>query len=236
MGVLAVVGFLLSFFLLPRTDEERVVVNAQAPIAWRTILRDRQVVGIFSFRFVYTAAIGIIWGFLPVYADTVFSLNSSTIGMLVMLGIFVSGLIHIPMGYVADRINRNLLVVLGGSVVSLTVFSFVLAEGFGDLFMASVVFGLGGGICMPALMAQAVAKGSQTDSMGTVMAILTMAHSMGMLTGSLMAGLMMDLFQLRYAFFLGAVLMGLGTAIFFWCNRAPQPLPRPASARKDWDF
>jgi len=41
--------------------------------------------GIFIFRLAYTICIGIIWCFLPVYADAEFSLSSSSIGILVML-------------------------------------------------------------------------------------------------------------------------------------------------------
>jgi MFS family permease len=76
------------------------------------------------------------------------------------------------------------------------------------LFVASLVFGIGGGISMPAVMAIAVIKGNETDSMGSVMALLTVAHSLGMLAGSLLAGLMMDAFSLRYAFPFGGILMG----------------------------
>ncbi len=69
---------------------------------------------------------------------------------------------------------------------------------------------------MPALMALVVVKGNTTKAMGAVMGIITMAHSSGMLTGSLMAGLMMDMFQLRYAFFFGSFIMILGTGLFFF--------------------
>jgi predicted MFS family arabinose efflux permease len=81
----------------------------------------------------------------------------------------------------------------------------------------SIIFGIGGGISMPALMAMAVLKGSETDSMGSVMAILTLAHSLGMFAGSLIGGLMMDLFQLRAAFPLGATIMIITVAVFLFC-------------------
>ena len=68
---------------------------------------------------------------------------------------------------------------------------------------------------MPALMAVAVLKGHQTESMGSVMAILTVAHSLGMLAGALLAGLMMDWFNLGAAFYFGAVSLLLGVAIFY---------------------
>ncbi|MEE4111573.1 MAG: MFS transporter, partial [Desulfobacteraceae bacterium] len=83
---------------------------------------------------------------------------------------------------------------------------------------ASVVFGIGGGIAMPALMAAAVLQGSRSEAMGSVMALLTVAHSLGMLVGSFMAGIMMDWFQLRQAFVLGALLMAGGTVLFTACT------------------
>jgi predicted MFS family arabinose efflux permease len=70
---------------------------------------------------------------------------------------------------------------------------------------------------MPALMAMAVLKGRETVSRGSVMAILTLAHSLGMFAGSLIGGLMMDLFQLRAAFPLGATIMIITVAVFLFC-------------------
>ena len=56
---------------------------------------------------------------------------------------------------------------------------------------------------MPAHMAIAVFKGGENEAMGSLMGLMTMAHSLGMLAGSTLAGLMMDLLQLRDAFWLG---------------------------------
>jgi MFS family permease len=80
--------------------------------------------------------------------------------------------------------------------------------------IASVIFGLGGGISMPALMAMVVLKGNRFNAMGSIMALMTVAHSLGMLCGALVGGLMMDFFQLRWAFPLGGVVMMICTGIF----------------------
>lgn len=69
---------------------------------------------------------------------------------------------------------------------------------------------------MPALMAIAVYKGKETDAMGSVMALITTAHSLGMLVGSLSAGLIMDMFRLREAFYSGAVIMMIGIILFLF--------------------
>ena len=214
MGVLSCIGFLLSMAFLPPTDQEHVIKKAQQPAAWSTILSEKSIAGMFFFRFSYTSCIGIIWGFLPVFATIEFSTSASDIGILVMLGIFVSGLVQIPMGWIADRTSRKALVALGGLIVAGSVYTFIYAGDYRDLFWISVVFGLGGGIANPALMAAAIQQGDKMRAMGSVISLLTAGHSAGMMTGSLMAGAMMDWFQLRQVFILGALIMAAGTVLF----------------------
>ncbi|MGD9010588.1 MAG: MFS transporter [Desulfobacteraceae bacterium] len=215
MGLLALIGFGLCLWLLPATHHEEVLRKGRQPLQWRVILSDRSIVGLFVFRLAYTAGIGIIWGFLPVLAASEFSLTSSQIGVLVMLGVLVSGLIQAPMGYLADRISRKAMVVVGGGLAGLSILCFQWADTYEILFGASIAFGFGGGIAMPAVMAVAVLKGNQTQSMGSVMALLTVGHSLGMLAGAVFAGIMMDWFDLRMAFRFGGVILFAGIAIFY---------------------
>lgn len=216
MGILAFLGFSLCLFLLPPTKSERAVSRKKEVVSWKKLLRDKDLAGLFLFRFAYAACVGVVWGFLPVLADSEFHLSSSYIGILVMLGVFIAGVMQTPMGYMADRFNKRIMILIGGFIIAFAILLFNWADGFGDLFIANVLIGIGGGIAMPALMALAVLKGNTTKAMGSVMGIITMAHSSGMLTGSLVAGLMMDMFQLRHAFSFGSLIMILGTGLFFF--------------------
>jgi multidrug resistance protein len=215
MGILSMVGFFLSLCFLPPSQEETVVKKHRTPLPWKMLLQDREIIGLFCFRVNYTACIGIIWGFLPVFADTRFALSSSNIGFLVMLGVFISGIFHLPMGYAADRISRRMMIVVGGLLVAWGMIYFARSNSLTDLIIANLLFGLGGGISMPAHMAIAVFKGNQSDAMGSLMGLMTMAHSLGMLMGSSFAGLMMDIADLRDAFSLGAVISFVGVLLFF---------------------
>jgi MFS family permease len=214
MGLLALIGFFLCLFLLPPTTSEQAISHGKNPFSWKMLLKDRQVAGLFLFRLAYLVCVGIIWGFIPLLADMEFAASSSLIGVLVMLGVFISGLVHVPMGYLADRISKKLIVTAGGLIISYAIFSFEWAGRIEDLVIASVIFGLGGGISMPALMAMVVLKGNRFNAMGSIMALMTVAHSLGMLCGALVGGLMMDFFQLRWAFPLGGVVMMMCTGIF----------------------
>ncbi len=214
MGLLALIGFFLSLFLLPPKDSEPAITHTKRSFTWKMVLTDRHVIGLFVFRFAYVLCVGIIWGFLPLLADMEFAASGSVIGVLVMLGVFISGLIHVPMGYLADRASKRLIVTAGGLIISYATFSFEWAGRIEDLVVATVFFGLGGGISMPALMAMAVLEGSRINAMGSIMAVMTVAHSTGMLCGALAGGLMMDFFELRWAFPLGAIAMISCTGIF----------------------
>ena len=214
MGVLAFIGFCLSLWLLPPTSSERIPGYRNSPVSWRILLGDRHLTALLVFRFAYVVCIGIIWGFIPLFADQQFGASSSQIGVLIMLGVMISGLFHVPMGYLADRTSKKMMVITGGLIVSYAIFSFKWAGQLQDLVVATIFFGLGGGISMPALMALAVLKGSRIRAMGSVMALMTVAHSLGMLAGSFLGGVMMDLFQLRWAFPTGAAVMVACTAWF----------------------
>jgi len=67
---------------------------------------------------------------------------------------------------------------------------------------------------MPAIMAYAVIIGDEKKAMGSVMSIMTVAHSLGMLTGSMAAGFAMDFLSLRLSFPCGTLIMLIGTFIF----------------------
>ena len=56
-----------------------------------------------------------------------------------------------------------------------------------------------------------VILGREMNSMGSVLGLLTMGHSLGMLTGPILAGFMMDAFHLQFAFLAGTVIMVIGT-------------------------
>ena len=224
MGLLALFGFLACSLLLPPTRFETALRRGTPPIAWRRLARDTGIRSLFAFRLAYTAGIGVIWGFLPVYADQRFQPGAAAIGLLIMTGILVSGLLHMPMGYLADRMNKAYMVIGGGLVASAALLGFTWADSFIAMLLGSAVFGLGGGIAMPALMGLAVQRGAHVDAMGSVMSLLTLAHSLGMLAGALLAGMAMDWFDLSWAFPVGSVIMIGGLAAFrYWHTDTPAP-------------
>jgi len=206
--------------MLPPAKSEKKISSAKLT-EWRKIITDKDVAGLFIFRFAYTSCIGIVWSFLPIFASKNLSVSSAYIGLLVAIGVFISGIMHIPMGYVADRVSKKKLIIIGGLITGLSVLLIERSGSLKDIIAASILFGVGGGVSTPGVMGLSVIKGSEKSAMGTVMALLTMAHSLGMFAGSVGAGIIMDILNLRCAFFFGTIIMTLGTITFATLTREP---------------
>ena len=59
---------------------------------------------------------------------------------------------------------------------------------------------------LPAIMALGIIEGQRVRAMGSVMDLLTLNHSLGMLAGPLVAGIIIGLFSIGTVFIFGAVI------------------------------
>ncbi len=230
MGVLSFIGLVLSYFYLPPKSEEKNRRENKPLTRWSVILNDRVIIGLVCVRIAYTTCIGIVWGFLPLFAHNEYGLSSSAIGVLVMLGVGVSGAIQTPMGWLSDKIDRKIMIVTGGGVVMVSIYTFTLSSGFWGLFYSNILFGIGGSLITPAVMAAAVVRGNKGNAMGSVMALLTMGHSVGMMLGAFIAGFMLDISELRQVFYIGPPIMLVGLIILIFCTKEDglnQPTVKP---------
>jgi len=218
MAGLTFIGFLLCLLILPpepmpkgkKTDVQKRKGSYMA------LVRNPIIFSLFAFRTSFTICIGITWTFIPLLASTRLNLSSSAIGLVVMVHVFVAGSLQAPLGYLADRLNKNLMVITGGVLAIISVIYLNTASSFGEIILANALLGIAGGISVPAIMALGVIEGRKTEAMGSMMGFLALAHSVGMLIGPLLGGLLLDLSSFETVFSLGAVIMGAGTILFLF--------------------
>ena len=216
MGALSLLGLTLCVLLLPAETPSQATQTADTARAasYMALVRMPLVMSLFAFRACFTTCIGVIWTFLPFLAGTELGLSSTAIGLVVMINVLVAGLLQAPMGYMADRFSKKLLVTAGGI---LAIFSFLYlskAASLGDLLISNGLLGLAGGISFPAIMALGVIEGRKNKAMGSLMGLLAMGHSLGMLIGPLLAGVIIDLFSISVMFILATFILAAGTLIF----------------------
>jgi DHA1 family multidrug resistance protein-like MFS transporter len=216
MGALTLLGFFLCLLFLPKENHaiSRNVTHQRVGIPYTVLLRDYKIFSLFAFRTSFTTCIGITWTFLPILASTRLGLSSSIIGLVVMINVLITAAFQTPMGYLADRFSKKFLILAGGILGVVSILYMNRADSFLDLFLANVVLGLSGGISIPAIMAQGVIEGRKSQAMGQLMGLLALSHSLGMLVGPILAGIMIELFYLRSIFILGAIILGMGTITF----------------------
>ncbi|MFH1242630.1 MAG: MFS transporter [Pseudomonadota bacterium] len=216
MGALALLGFFLCLLFLPRENRSyRERSRApKAPVSYMELIKAPSIFSLFAFRTCFTTCIGIIWAFLPLLASTKLGLSSSAIGLVITTNVFVAGLFQVPMGYMADRFSKPALTVAGGIVGLISILYLARASSLGEMILANGILGLAGGISLPAIMALGVVEGRRTSAMGSLMGLLALGHSLGMLAGPLLGGAVIDLATFGTVFILGAIIMGAGTFLF----------------------
>jgi len=219
MGMLTFVGFLLCLLFLPSgsVSGKAGAPQSKPPASYLNLMKIPRVFSLFAFRVCFTTCIGITWAFLPLLASTRLGLSSSEIGIVVMVNVLIAGTLQLPMGYLADRFSKKVLTVSGGIVAILAILYLDEAQSFGGLLIANGIFGSAGGVSFPAIMAIGVIEGRRTQAMGSVMGLLALGHSLGMLSGPLLAGMLLDFFPFSTVFLCGAVILMVGTGIF-WRN------------------
>jgi DHA1 family multidrug resistance protein-like MFS transporter len=214
MGVLCILGFFLCLVFLPQKKDESLVSRGRPPQRIMLFLRNRHLLGMFLFRFAATMCIGAFWSFGPLIANTKFNLSGSATGILIMLSVLISAVLTTPMGYLADRFNKRFLVMLGGVMSVISMLFFAYSQEAWGLYAASILAGIGGGISVPAMMAMAVLVGRTNKYMGSVISLMTMGHSLGMMTGPILAGILIDLLDMRFTFLGMAAFMAAMTLLF----------------------
>ena len=216
MGALCLLGFVLCLLFLPREGVLRKSnpSGSGKPKSYLAIVKTPAIFSLFTFRICFTTCIGIIWTFLPLFANTMLDLSSSAIGFVIMINVFIAGLLQAPMGYIADRFSKKIMVTAGGVLAIISLLCLNYATSFNGLVIANGIFGLAGGISLPAIMALGIIEGRKTKAMGSIMGILTLAHSLGMLVGPLLAGIIIDVCSMETIFITGAAILGAGTIVF----------------------
>lgn len=218
MGLLTLTGFVLCLLFLPQDGGKAARAGsegARSSVPYLVLIRIRPVFSLFAFRTCFTTGIGIVWAFLPLLAATRLGLSSSAIGVVVMMNVLVSGILQLPMGYLADRTSKRMLTIIGGLLGAVALVYLERASSFMGLFLINGLLGVAGGISFPAIMAQSVIEGRRASAMGAIMGLLAFAHSLGMLIGPLLAGFLVDLFPSVSIYLTGAGILLAGTVLFW---------------------
>jgi len=217
MGAMSFISLLLIIFFLPQqTDETARIQKSVSTI--REIFKEDRFKGLFVFRYSNAAGRAALIAFLPIFADQI-NIDPSQIGLLISVNIFITGILQRFFGKLADRFSKTCFMVIGNLVGTLPLLLTPLASSFVHLLILGIVMGVGSALAFPAAGAVATEIG-RDHGMGNIMGYFNMAMSLGMITGAIGTGIVMDLLGLSYVFLLGGVIGIAGTVLcLFWLKR-----------------
>ncbi|MFH2012694.1 MAG: MFS transporter [Pseudomonadota bacterium] len=217
MGGLSFIAFTMVLLFLPELHLYKKGWGTPRA-SYKKILENNVVKGITTFRLTNAVGRGMVATFLPVFAHQYLGLSGSKIGFLISANLLLTSFLQAPFGKLADKVSRSKLVIIGGLMVSLAIAMIPYAYDFTYLLVLNMVMGIAGALSLPAATALAVEEGRNLG-MGAVMGVYDMSMSLGLASGPLIGGLLMDFMGINYIFLFGGVAGFVATVLFIWFMR-----------------
>jgi MFS family permease len=216
MGGLNLLAFLIVAFLLSEIKPKKMAASPHP--SFKEMSASGMVKGLFSFQLAFSLGRGTFSTFLPIFAGIYIGLSPTLIGILVAVNILLMALLQTYGGNIADRFNRTALVAISSLVNAASLALIPLGGNFWQLLGICALGGISGAIATPAASALSVDEGRRFG-MGSTMAMLAMAFSIGMGVGPLMGGVIADFVDINSVFYFGASVGVIGTGLFIWFAR-----------------
>ena len=222
MAALMLASALIVATLLPRVPEavRRAHAATPPPRAARLLdgLRDRLVLGLTLVMGFTSLSFGISFSFLAVRLEDEMAVGAALVGVTFAVQSFVSGLVQPASGWLADRVDRRGLAVVGLLLTAVTIAPLGALNTVVPTITLFVLAGVGIAIAFVAAAAMQVEAGRRVG-MGTVQGLNSAGEGLGILVGSVGGGVMVELLGTDAAFYFGGTAIVLGTIAFAWLTR-----------------
>jgi MFS transporter, DHA1 family, multidrug resistance protein len=209
------IALIIILIFLPRQIPSNPTRLAKSPL--REILASGPLKGLFVFGFILAIAQSGLMVFLPLLANNQ-KLSMSQIGILASIFIFSAGIMQVPFGWLANRWNRGKLVISSTLLVGVGLIFLPIAHGFLPLLGLGTIIGMASALGVPAANALLM-EHSRKIGLGVVSGSFNASNNMGNIIGPIAAGIMMDVININYAFYLIAAIFIIGTLTFYYFTR-----------------
>lgn len=211
-GMIAISLILTQLFV---PDEETLGTKKKTnPVPIREILANRTLSSILIYRAVNALGRGTIMSFLPIFAVQIIGLSGTSIGVILSTGIFLNAFLQTPMGILADRYNRKILLITGGLIASAGYIYMVQTSNLTQIFLARIIVSIGGALSLPAVTAIIAEEGREYGS-GSTVGVFNTAMSIGQIIGPVFSGLLLDLYGMGSVFYFSGII-SFTSVLAFW--------------------
>jgi len=214
LGILAFLALLLTLLWVPNLPPGRAPGSETGGEQDHRVLKSPFSLALLVFTLVSALGRGSIICFLPILATEKLGMSAGLLGSVLTTNLVLAAVLQLPMGMLADRASRKLLL-LTGTLLSGAMFGAVpLATGFASLFLVNVVMGVAMAMVLPSSQAMAVSA-ARGRGMGRVLSFLQSATGAGFAAGPLLSGLIYQVGGIDPVFYTCAGFLAAAAAFGF---------------------
>ncbi len=231
MSGLCFISLGLIIWLVNEVPADQRVREATGWTQQLALLRSPGMAAICLCRVGQAFGMGAYIAFLPVLGASQ-GCSTAQLGILLTVNSLVMTGLQPFAGRLADRWPRLGMAVGATLLASLGKGLMPLAGGFPLLLVCNILEGVGSGLALPPLTALVTVRGRQYGAgMGLTMGLYTMAMSVGVLFGPILAGWLADLWGMATPFYMAALAGGSGALALWFMSPAP-PAPGPLAGER----
>jgi MFS transporter, DHA1 family, multidrug resistance protein len=172
-----------------------------------------------------------ITSFLPLYAVTMLGMTATNIGFVLTVFVFVEAICQGLMGPIADRMNKDILLI-GGTLIA-AILSFFLGNmnTTGTLLLVLIPIAVTTSLARAAASVYHVEIGQRLRNMGASMGILSATQGFGSAVGPLLFGYVTDVFGVQAIFPTGGItgIIVLPLMVYYLLTKPPANIPAAES-------
>jgi MFS family permease len=214
MGVLSIIGFFIALFFLPGRNPAPVEKkHSELSTPFTSMIKDNTMRAIIAVQFVLGLSAGTVLTFLGIFMTSRLETSIALVGVAISIRYLQNGILAYPFGWLADRVNRVVLVSMGLLVMAAGTLSISWIGNFALLVGVFVIIGTFESMATPSINAITVDKG-RVLGMGSVMGIINTASSVGLVIGSLAGGAIENSFGVEWVFRYAAAFAFAGIILF----------------------
>jgi MFS family permease len=206
MSVLGGITFLVVLFFLPESLPSDVKTEKEE-IAVTSLLKYSFIKAVLIATVLITLLTATFISFVPSLAERI-KMDPSHVGIILSIGIFLAGLLQIPSGRIAeklDELGKMIQIGTGTCISMLALFVMPFCPDFRALLAAGCILGVGTAISTSALLCINVEIGKKAG-MATWIAVYNVAINLGFVVTPLLAGIIMDHLGIDAVFYLFGLL------------------------------
>ncbi|MDP8262700.1 MAG: MFS transporter [Candidatus Ancaeobacter aquaticus] len=214
MSGLGVLNFLIVVFFLPDCKNVELA-PPENPSDFHSLIKYNFIKAILIITVIITLIMVVFMSFLPSLAENI-HVDASHVGIILSTGVLLAGILQIPFGWVADKLDRVEKLIQIGVGTTISMFALVgmpFCPDFIALFFVGAFLGVGLAIALPPLTSLSVGIGKKT-SMGAWMGIFNAARSISFVIAPILFGIIMDFIGINYVFYLSALVVFFGALSF----------------------